>query len=101
MTRATTTAEAACAWSDPLSDPTGSKVASPPGRYLQLRFEPVDGGDASPPYPARWERVVEDGLVITCVWDQIDGNEAMIKLAHVPGYGTWHRLVVAVPPALA
>jgi hypothetical protein len=47
------------------------------------------------PFEVRWERI-GDNSVITQVWND-DISSAPTKLRHLPGYGVFHRLVIATP----
>jgi hypothetical protein len=82
-------------WSEPLTDPEGSKVHSPPGRYVKLSCGVDDLSATQRPFLVRWEREFNDAAA-TAVWDS-SLNQPGRKLMHVPNYGKFHRLVVGTP----
>lgn len=83
-------------WSEPLSDPRGSRVQSPPYRYAALSLDSIDDeGALRRPFQVRWERLVDD-MAATRIWDS-DLTNPPTTLVHVPHYGKFHRLVVATP----
>ncbi len=94
-TSTTPTNEAVRQWSEPLTDPLGSKVLSPENSFHQVRHEPIDAAAASPPFPIRWEHLNPNEIVETEVWDTVGGSRAYFRLGHIHNYGTFHRLVVA------
>jgi hypothetical protein len=84
-------------WSAPLSEATGSKVLSPPGQYVQLAVQKTGEGES--PFPIRWDRLFGDA-VGTAIYDPVPHDGQYIKLAHIPNYGVFHRLVLEAPPVL-
>jgi hypothetical protein len=85
-------------WSAPLSDPNGSQVLSPPGQYVQMSWQQKAAGPA--PYPVRWDRSAPEGAVQSLIYDPLPHKDTFIKLAHIPNYGVYHRLVIEAPPTL-
>lgn len=84
------------AWSDLFRDPIGSKVQSPAYRHSALALASIDDRSAlDSPFQVRWERLV-DLTVLTFIWDRYLSAPST-RLLHLPGYGTFHRLVVATP----
>ncbi|MDP2936432.1 MAG: HEPN domain-containing protein [Dehalococcoidia bacterium] len=90
-------------WSESLTDPKGSIVLSPPDEYGALLLDSIDDPSAlERAFQVRWERVIND-LVVTRIWDNGLLAPPAILLApptvllHVPYYGLFHRLVVAMP----
>ena len=84
--------DAATVWSDPVSDPTGSKVPSPPGGHINLSFRMTGAGE--PPFPVRWDRLASAGAVQVIIMDPDPHEGRYIQLAHISNYGIFHRLVV-------
>jgi hypothetical protein len=82
-------------WSEPLTDPNGSIVQSPRRRMVQLRADSGTPTPATSPAPIRWERIDESGCIATTLWDPDANGGDFVKLAHIPTYGVFHRLVIA------
>lgn len=79
-------------WSDRMTDPSGSLVAMPLGKSVQLRYEMAGTGPIE--IAKLWvaiERVVK-GVVVTDVFHGFPKKPVTVR--HVPGYGPYHRLVV-------
>jgi hypothetical protein len=85
-------------WSEPLTDPHGSHVTSPPGRYMKMRSRTASG--APSPYPIRRDRLAQSGAVESLIVDPIPHHDQYVCLAHIPNYGIYHRLVIAALPTL-
>lgn len=82
-------------WSVPLTDSNGSKVQSPPQRYIRLACDLDDPSATERPFLVRWEREF-NGAILTALWDGSLVHPGA-KLMHIPNYGKFHRLVLATP----
>ena len=82
-------------WSEPLTDPKGSKAPVEPGNYTHVSIGVADRSALQRPFQIRWERTDENGIV-TRIWDN-DITQPPVTLRHIPNYGLFHRLVVFAP----
>jgi hypothetical protein len=82
-------------WSEPLSNPAGSKVESQIADFHHVRPETETLESPSAEYwPVFWERLNPIDTVQTEVWDVNNGKRVHFHLGEVPQFGNFHRLVI-------
>lgn len=73
---------------------TGTVMTQPFEQGFAMAF-PEGVGENSSPYPAWLMRLDQDGSIRTRIWDIDDrGEKIHFTLAHIPGYGLYHRIVL-------